>query len=107
MKASFLISAPAFNRLASAASERGWRSDPDYARRTVERVLSDRASRADLDGRPLVDLAAMSGEFPAASADEVARTVARFFGERPPRIELAGVEYAVGATLGCAGLRAC
>ena len=42
MKASFLISAPAYSRLAPAASERGWRSDPDYARRTVDRLIRTR-----------------------------------------------------------------
>ncbi len=67
MKASFLISAPAYSRLAPAASERGWRSDPDYARRTVDRLLRSSGPRHELDGRPLADLAAMSGEFGAAA----------------------------------------
>ena len=96
MKASFLISAPAYSRLAPAASERGWRSDPDYAQRTVERVLAD--ARRDLDGRPVAALAAMSGEFEAAALDEIVRAIARFFGERPPRVEVGGVEYAVGGS---------
>jgi hypothetical protein len=94
MKASFLISAPAFKRLAPAATERGWLSDPDYARRTVDRVLARGPAEATLDGRPLAELAAMSGEFAAGSAEEIVRAVARFFGERPPRIEVGGVEYA-------------
>lgn len=99
MKASFLIGAPAYSRLAPAASERGWRSDPDYARRTVERLLGAPAPRRDLDGRPLAELAALSGEFGAAAPDDVVRAIARFFGERPQRVEIAGVEYAVGPAL--------
>jgi hypothetical protein len=98
MKASFLIGAPAYSRLAPAASERGWRSDPDYARRIVQRLLEHSGTR-DLDGRPLAELAALSGEFPGVCPDEVVRTIARFFGERPPRVEVAGIEYAVGPGL--------
>lgn len=98
MKASFLISAPAYSRLAPAASERGWRSDPDYAQRTVERLLA--GSRRDLDGRAVAELAAMSGEFEVSALDEIVRAIARFFGERPPRLEVDGVEYSVGAPPG-------
>jgi hypothetical protein len=104
MRASFLISVPAYSRLAPAASERGWRSDPDYARRTVERLLGRPGPRRELDGRPLADLAAMSGEFTAAAPDEVVRAIARFFGERPPRVEVEGIEYAVGPTSGALAL---
>ena len=98
MKASFLISAPAYSRLAPAASERGWRSDPDYAQRTIERLLA--GARRDLDGRPVAELAAMSGEFEASALDEIVRAIARFFGERPPRVEVEGIEYSVGAAPG-------
>ena len=100
MRASFLISVPAYSRLAPAASERGWRSDPDYARRTVERLLGHPGPRRDLDGRPLADLAAMSGEFAAAARGAVVSAIARFFGERLPRVEVEGTEYAVGPTPG-------
>lgn len=100
MEASFLISAPAFRRLAPAAGERGWRSDPGYAERTVARLLDAAAEAPTLDGRSLAELAAMRGEFPAAGVEEIVRTIARFFGERPPRVEVGGVEYAVGPALG-------
>ena len=101
MQAKFLISAPAFSRLGPAAGDRGWRSDPDYAQRTVERVIerAPAGGAREIGGRRLEDLAAMSGEFAAASVGEVIATIARFFGERPPRVEAEGVEYAVGATL--------
>jgi hypothetical protein len=99
MKASFLIGAPAYARLAPAASERGWRSDPEYARRTVERLLDSPGAQRDLDGRPIAELAALTGEFAAAAPGDVVRAIARFFGERPARIEIAGVEYAVGPGL--------
>ena len=100
MQARFLISAPAFSRLGPAAGDRGWRSDPDYAQRTVERVIArSPGGGREIGGRRLEDLAAMSGEFSAASIEEVIATIARFFGERPPRVEADGVEYAVGATL--------
>lgn len=93
MKVSFLISAAAFLRLGTAASERGWRSDDDYAARVVAR----------LDGRidpgELARLAAMSAEFDGTTLEQVVATIARFFGERPPRIEVGGVEYGIGATL--------
>ncbi len=98
MKASFLISAPAYARLAPAASERGWRSDPDYARRTVDRLIRNPGPRHELDGRPLADLAAMSGEFAAGAPVEIVHAIARFFGECPPRVEVEGVEFAVGPT---------
>jgi len=41
----------------------------------------------------------MSGEFPAASVEEVIAMIARFFGEKPPQVEAEGFAYAVGATL--------
>ena len=105
MKARFLISAPAFSRLGPAASDRGWRSDPDYAQRTVERVIARAPAGGgrEIGGRPLEDLAAMSGEFPAASLEEVIAAIARFFGERPPCVEAEGLGYAVGATLDAVG----
>lgn len=99
MKVSFLISAAAFLRLGPAASERGWRSDPDYAERTVRRLLEDEAVRHELDGRPVASLAAMHGDFHGSSVDEVVAAIGRFFGEPPPRVEIEGVEYAVGPTL--------
>ena len=106
MKARFLISVPAFSRLGPAASDRGWQSDPDYAQRTVERVIA-RAGAAggmpEIGGRPLEELAAMSGEFPADSLEEVIAAIARFFGERPPCVEAEGQGYAVVATLDAAG----
>jgi hypothetical protein len=106
MKARFLISAPAFSRLGPAASDRGWRSDPEYAQRTVERVIA-RGSAAggvrEIGGRPLEELAAMSGEFPADSLEEVIAAIARFFGERPPCVEAEGLGYAVVATLDADG----
>ena len=106
MKARFLISAPAFSRLGPAAGDRGWRSDPEYAQRTVERVIA-RGSAAggtrEIGGRPLEELAAMSGEFPADSLEEVIAAVARFFGERPPYVEAEGLGCAVAATLDATG----
>jgi hypothetical protein len=48
-------------------------------------------------------LAAMSGEFPADSLEEVIAAIARFFGERPPCVEAEGLGYAVVATLDAAG----
>ena len=102
MKVSFLISVPAFHRLGSAAGERGWRSDPDYAQRIVEQVLEGGPAAADaceIDGRRLGDLAAMSGEFEPSAVDDIVRSIGRFFGERPPRVAVQGVEYAVGPTL--------
>lgn len=105
MRASFLISVPAYSRLARAASERGWSSDPDYARRTVERLLGDHEPQRELDGRPLADLAAMCGEFAATAPDEVVRAIARFFGERPPRVEVEGIEYSVGPMAGALTLQ--
>jgi hypothetical protein len=106
MKARFLISAPAFSRLGPAAGDRGWRSDPEYAQRTVERVIA-RGSAAggvrEIGGRPLEELAAMSGEFAADSLEEVIAAIARFFGERPPCVEAEGLGYAVVATPDPAG----
>ena len=102
MKARFLISAPAFSRLGPAAGDHGWRSDPEYAQRTVERVISRGGAGGlrEIGGCRLEDLAAMSGEFPAQSVEEVIAAIARFFGERPPRVEAEGLGYAVVATLG-------
>jgi hypothetical protein len=96
MKASFLIGVPAYWRLAPAASERGWQSDPSYAQRTIERLLRQPGPRHELDGRPLAELAALCGEYAAGAPDEIVHAIARFFGERPPRLEVEGVEYAVG-----------
>jgi len=98
MKVSFLISATAFLRLRSAADERGWRSDPDYAERTVRRLLDGAAY--ELDGQAAASLAAMCGEFQPGHPEEVVRSIGRFFGERPPRLEVGGVEYAVDRSLG-------
>jgi hypothetical protein len=95
MKVSFLISAGAFVRLGMAAMERGWQSDPDYAVRTVQRALE--AADPDRDLGVLEHLAAMCAEFEETHPDAVARRIAAFFGERPPRIEVGGVEYSLGA----------
>jgi hypothetical protein len=103
MRASFLISAPAFARLGPAAGDRGWRSDPEYAARTVERIVARPGAAREIGGRRLEDLAAMSGEFPAESVEEVIAAIARFFGERPPCVEAEGLGYAVVATLDTAG----
>ena len=103
MKARFLISAPAFLRLGQAASDRGWCSDPDYARSTVERVIARSAAAGgprEIGGRRLEDLAAMSGEFSADSVEEIIAAIARFFGERPPCVETEGLGHAVAETLG-------
>jgi hypothetical protein len=98
MKVSFLISATAFLRLRSAADERGWQSDPDYAERTVRRLLEGAAG--ELDGQTVESLAAMCGEFQPGEPEEVVRSIGQFFGERPARLEVEGVEYAVGRSLG-------
>jgi hypothetical protein len=103
MKVSFLISADAFLRLSTAAMARGWGSDPEYADRTVERYLAGKASDVtdgDLDAGTLSNLAAMHGEFEGSTLDEIIRAIAGFFSERPRRVEVEGVEYAVGRTLG-------
>ena len=100
MRASFLIGVPAYWRLARAASERGWRSDPGYAQRTIERLLRHAEPRHELDGRPVAELAALGGEFAVGAPHEVVHAIARFFGERPPRVEIDGVEYAVGPAPG-------
>jgi hypothetical protein len=97
MKVSFLISAGAFVRLGLAAMERGWRSDPEYALRTVQRALD--AIDPDRDLGALEHLAAMCAEFEETRPADVARHIALFFGERPPRLEVGGVEYALGQTL--------
>jgi hypothetical protein len=98
MRARFLISVPAFSRLAPAAGDRGWRSDPEYAERTVERIARAGAPR-EIGGRRVEDLAAMSGEFAEDTVEEVIAAIARFFGERPPCVEAEGPGYAVVATL--------
>lgn len=103
MKVSFLISAGAFVRLGVAALERGWRSDPDYALRTVQRALDAVDPVDDLEA--LERLAAMCAEFEETRPEAIACTIGRFFGERPPRLEVGGVEYALGRTLG--DLRPC
>jgi hypothetical protein len=102
MRARFLISVPAFSRLAPAAGDRGWRSDPEYAERTVERVIA-RAAPREIGGRRLEELAAMSGEFAEDTVEEVIAAIARFFGERPSCVEAEGPGYAVVATLDAAG----
>jgi hypothetical protein len=98
MKVSFLISAMTFLGLRSAAGERGWRSDPDYAERTVRCYLDGAAD--ELDGESVANLAAMCGEFQADRPEEIVRSIGRFFGERPPRLEVEGVEYATGRAPG-------
>ena len=98
MKVSFLISATAFLRLRSAADERGWQSDPDYAERTVRRYLEGAAY--ELDGESVSNLAAMCGEFQPGEPEAVVRSIGQFFGERPTRLEVEGVEYAIGRSLG-------
>lgn len=102
MKVSFLISAGAFVRLGLAAMERGWKSDPDYALRTVQRALDAVDPERDLGA--LEQLAAMCAELEDACPEDAVRRIAAFFGERPRRIEIGGIEYAPGATL--ANLRA-
>lgn len=99
MKARFLISAPASSRLGPAAGDRGWCSDPEYAQRTVERVIARAPAGGahEIGGRRPEGLAAMSGEFETDTVEEVIAAIARFFGERPPCVEAGGVEYAVGA----------
>lgn len=92
MKVSFLISAAAFLRLGPAASERGWRSDEDYALRAV------RGLQGVVGGDEIARLAAMSADI-EGTLEQAVGAIARFFGERPPRVEFGGVEYAVGAML--------
>ena len=103
MRARFLISAPAFSRLGPAAGDRGWQSDPEYAARTVERVIARAGAAGEIGGRRLEELAAMSGEFAAETVEEVIAAIARFFGERPSCVEAEGLDYAVVATLDAAG----
>jgi hypothetical protein len=106
MRVSFLISANAFMRLGAAALDRGWKSDPEYADRMVQRYLSFKAGSdpvreklpCQLDYQALATLAAMSGEFAAGSPEEIAAAIGRFFGERPRHLEVAGAEYAAGVT---------
>src|SRR5262245_13090673 len=97
-KASFLISAPAFSRLGPAAGDRGWRSDPEYAQRTVERLIArvPAGGAREIGGRRLEDLAAMSGEFTADTIEEVIAAIARFFRERPSCVEAEGVDHGPG-----------
>ena len=52
------------------------------------------------DVETLSNLAAMRGEFEASTLDEIVGAIGRFFSERPCRVEVEGVEYAVGRTLG-------
>ena len=101
MKARFLISAPAFSRLGPAAGDRGWLSDPEYAQRTVERIIArvPAGGAREIGGRRLEDLAAMSGEFAADTVEEVVTAIARFFGECPSRVEADGVEYVAGMAI--------
>jgi hypothetical protein len=106
MRARFLISAPAYSRLGRAAVvDRGWRSDPEYAERTVERVIAQvpAGGAREIGGRRLEDLAAMSGEFAADTVEEVVAAIARFFGERPSCVEADGLGYAAAARLDAAG----
>jgi hypothetical protein len=105
MRARFLISAPAFSRLGPAAGDRGWRSDPEYAERTVERIIARDAPR-EIGGRRLEELAAMSGEFEEHTVEAVVAAIARFFGERPSCVEAEGLGYAVVATPEGAGASA-
>lgn len=99
MRVSFLISANAYNRLHHAAArDRGWRSDPEYAERTVQRFYA-RPPGPGLDYRTLAELAAMSGDFASANVEEAAALIGRFFGEAPQRLEIDGAEYAVDLTL--------
>jgi hypothetical protein len=95
MKVSFLISAGAFVRLGLAATERGWKSDPEYALRTVERALA--AIDPDRDLAALEHLAAMCAEFEETRPAEAVRRIAGFFGEQPRRVEVSGAENAPGA----------
>jgi len=37
---------------------------------------------------------------PAGRPEEIVRSIGRFFGERPPRLEVEGVEYATGGSPG-------
>ena len=77
------------------------RATPSALERTVERVIARVPTGAarEIGGRRLEDLAAMCGEFAADTVEEVIIAIARFFGERPPREEARGVEYAVGAMI--------
>jgi hypothetical protein len=94
MRVSFLISASAFLRLGFAAGERGWRSDPDYACRVVERAVREGGELS-----MLANLAAMCAEFEPAEPVEVVRAIGSFFGEKPACIEIGGRDFSVGPTL--------
>jgi hypothetical protein len=94
MKVSFLISAAAFMRLGFAAGERGWRSDPDYAQRVVERAVREGGELSMLE-----NLAAMCADFELADPVEVVRAIGAFFCEKPACIEIAGRDFRVGSTL--------
>jgi hypothetical protein len=94
MRVSFLISAEALGRLGFAASERGWRSDPDYAARVVARTALGGGGLAMPD-----HLAAMCADFDLVDPVEVVRAIGAFFSERPACVEIAGQDYRVGATL--------
>jgi hypothetical protein len=94
MRVNFLISAAAFLRLGFAAGERGWRSDPDYAERIVQRTVAEGGEVS-----MLANLAAMCADFELADPIEVVRAIGSFFGEKPASIEIGGQDFRVGATL--------
>jgi len=113
MKVRFLISADAFERLEAPAADRGWASDPEYAQRLAERFFAlnpdfDPASplalqvrtRYTLDYHELMQLAAMSGEFETDKIEDVVKTLRRFFGEWPRRLEINDTDYVVDQDLG-------
>jgi hypothetical protein len=113
MRVRFLISADAFERLEAAALDRGWESDPEYSRQLAERFFAlnpdfDPASpfalqprtRYMLDYYELMQLAAMSGEFETNRIEDVVKTLRRFFGEWPRRLEINDTEYVVDQEFG-------
>lgn len=113
MKVCFLISADAFERLEAPAADRGWVSDPAYAQRLAERFFAlnpdfDPAKPFALQARPryaldyyeLVQLAAMSGEFETEKIEDVVKTLRRFFGEWPRRLEINDTDYLVEQEFG-------
>jgi hypothetical protein len=113
MKVRFLISVDAFERLKAPARDRGWASDPEYARRLAERFFAlnpdfDPSSpfalqpptRYTLDYYELIQLAAMSGDFDTEKIEDVVKTLRRFFGEWPRRLEINGTDYAVDQQFG-------
>lgn len=113
MKVRFLISADAFERLAAPAANRGWVSDPAYAQRLAERFFAlnpdfdsskpfalQAPTRYTLDYYELIQLAALCGEFETGSIEDVVKTLRRFFGEWPRRLEINDTEYVVDPELG-------